>query len=113
MPARSPTNSKAKRSRQPMAHRSLAERAVYFFGLGIARLIYRITTTGREQLPAGGFLLLPNHLTWVDAIVLQIACPRKIRFIIDETYYRHRALNPVLRLAGAIPISSKRAKDGI
>ena len=94
-------------------NRSFAERALYFFGLGFARLIYRVTATGRETLPAGGFLLLPNHITWVDAIVLQLACPRRIRFIIDDAYYRNRFLNPFLRLAGCIPITSRRAKDAM
>ena len=96
-----------------MAHSSLAERALYFFGLGLARLIYRVTITGRERLPAGGFLLLPNHITWIDAILLQLAAPRPIRFIIDETYYRHRLLHPFLRLTGCIPITPRRAKEGI
>src|SRR6187551_1240834 len=91
----------------------LAERALYFFGLVFGRLIYRVTVTGREHLPAGGFLLLPNHITWVDAIILQLACPRRIRFIIDEGYYRNKYLHPVLRVAGCIPISSRRAKDAM
>lgn len=96
-----------------MAHPSLAERALYFFGLTLARLVYRVSTTGRETLPAGGFLLLPNHITWVDAIVLQLACPRPIRFIIDDTYYRNKFLHPFLRVAGCIPITSRRAKDAM
>ena len=96
-----------------MAHTPLAERALYFFGLAIARLIYHVTATGREKLPAGGFLLLPNHITWVDAIILQLACPHPIRFIIDKAYYEHRLLNPFLRLAGCIPITPRRAKEGI
>lgn len=96
-----------------MTHSSFGERVLYFFGLGLARLIYRVTAHGRETLPVGGFLLLPNHITWVDAIVLQLACPRPIRFIVDQTYYRHRLLNPFLRLAGCIPITNRRAKDAI
>src|SRR3954471_18133289 len=96
-----------------MAHSSFAERALYSVGLGLARLIYRVTATGRETLPAEGFLLLPNHITWVDAIVLQLACPRPIRFVIDDTYYRNKVLHPVLRLAGCIPITSRRAKDAM
>ncbi|MGI8820025.1 MAG: AMP-binding protein [Chthoniobacterales bacterium] len=96
-----------------MAHISVAERAFYFFGLAFARLIYRVQVEGRERLPAGGFLLLPNHITWVDAIVLQLASARRIRFLIDEGYYRHRVLHPFLRLAGCIPISPRRAKEGI
>ncbi|MEO5722464.1 MAG: AMP-binding protein [Chthoniobacterales bacterium] len=96
-----------------MEHSSTAERLLYAVGLGIARLVYRVTAIGREELPRGGFLLLPNHITWVDAIVLQLACPRPIRFIIDEAYYRNRWLNPFLRLAGCIPITSRRAKDAM
>ena len=96
-----------------MVHPSLAERALYFFGLGLARLIYRVTITGREHLPPGGFLLLPNHITWIDALVLQIACPRPIRFIIHDEYYRKRILHPFLRVAGCIPITSTRAKDAV
>ena len=96
-----------------MAHSSFRERALYFLVLGLGRLIYRIKITGQTNLPAGGFLLLPNHITWVDAIVLQIACPRRIRFIIHDEYYRIRWLHPFLRLAGCIPINSKRAKDAI
>ena len=96
-----------------MAHPSLGERALFFFGLGFARLIYRVTATGREHLPSGGFLLLPNHITFVDAIVLLLACKRPVRFIIDDSYYRHPVLHPFLRLAGAIPITSRRAKEAV
>ena len=96
-----------------MASQSLAERALYFLGRVVPRLIYRVTIFGSEKLPAGGFLLLPNHITWVDAVVLQLACPRPIRYIIDESIYRNRILNPIFRLARCIPISSRRAKDAM
>jgi acyl-[acyl-carrier-protein]-phospholipid O-acyltransferase/long-chain-fatty-acid--[acyl-carrier-protein] ligase len=96
-----------------MANSSGFERALRFFGLGLARLIYRVTTTGREQLPQGGFLLLPNHITWVDAIVLSLACPRPIRFIIDEGVYRNRFLNPFFHAIGCIPITTRKAKDAM
>jgi len=74
---------------------------------------YKITTHGMERLPEGGFLMLPNHLTWIDAIMLQLACPRTIRFVVWETYYYSRMLRPFLSFIGAIPISNIRAKDAI
>src|SRR2546423_1460690 len=89
------------------------ERRLRFFGLGFARLVYRVTTVGLERLPEGGFLLLPNHISWVDAIVLLLACPRPIRFIIDEGVYRNRFLHPVLRAVGCIPITARKAKEGM
>ncbi|PYJ09100.1 MAG: AMP-dependent synthetase [Verrucomicrobia bacterium] len=96
-----------------MVKSSAAERVLRFFGLGLARLIYRVTTTGLENLPEGGFLLLPNHITWVDAIVLGLASPRPIRFIIDAAVYRNPFLHPVLRAVGCIPITSRKAKDAM
>src|SRR5216110_2865361 len=96
-----------------MANPSGFERVLRFFGLGLARLIYRVSTMGLERLPKGGFLLLPNHITWVDAIVLLLACPRPIRFIIDEGVYRNPILNPVLRAISCIPITGRKAKDGM
>lgn len=96
-----------------MAKSSATERALRFFGLGFARLIYRVTVTGVDQLPSGGFLLLPNHITWVDAIVLLLASPRPIRFIVDEGVYRNRFLHPALRAVGCIPITPRKAKDAM
>ena len=96
-----------------MSTPSSFEPVLRFFGLGLARIIYRVSTNGLESLPEGGFLLLPNHITWVDAIVLSLACPRPIRFIIDEGVYRNRFLNPVLHAVGCIPITARKAKDAM
>jgi acyl-[acyl-carrier-protein]-phospholipid O-acyltransferase/long-chain-fatty-acid--[acyl-carrier-protein] ligase len=96
-----------------VANLSGSERLLRFFGLPFARLLYRVTTTGADKLPPGGFLLLPNHITWVDSIVLSLACPRPIRFIIDEGVYRNPALNPILRAVSCIPITARKAKGGM
>lgn len=92
---------------------SIPERLLRGAGHFFLRLLYRVTPHGAEQLPAGGFLLLPNHLTWVDALVLQLACPRPIRFIISEDIYKIPFLQPILRIFGCLPISPKHAKDAV
>jgi acyl-[acyl-carrier-protein]-phospholipid O-acyltransferase/long-chain-fatty-acid--[acyl-carrier-protein] ligase len=79
----------------------------------IVRTVYRVHVTGLENLPEGGCLLLPNHVTWVDAVVLQAACPRPIRFIVYEPIYRNPVLNPIFRLLKAIPITTRKAKDAV
>jgi acyl-[acyl-carrier-protein]-phospholipid O-acyltransferase/long-chain-fatty-acid--[acyl-carrier-protein] ligase len=84
-----------------------------FVGRLLVACTYRVRTFGLENLPEGGFLLLPNHLTWVDAVVLQAACPRSIRFIIDEGIFKLRWLNPIFRIIQALPISSRHAKEGV
>jgi acyl-[acyl-carrier-protein]-phospholipid O-acyltransferase / long-chain-fatty-acid--[acyl-carrier-protein] ligase len=92
---------------------SASERAVYLFGCGLARLVYRVKAIGLENLPSGGFLLVPNHITWVDAIILQLACPRPVRFVIDEEFYRKPVLHPPLRMVRAIPIDRRKPREAI
>src|SRR5688500_16849477 len=92
---------------------SLTDRLFRFVAQSVARLIYRVTAFGEDELPERGFLLLPNHLTWVDAIVLQLACPRPIRFVVYEDIFNLPLLNPLFRAVGAFPISAKRARDTV
>src|SRR6266567_3475666 len=96
-----------------MAYMSASERALYFFGRRLARCVYRVTAFGTDNLPEGGFLLLPNHISWVDAIVLQLACPRPIRYIIDQEFYRKPTLRLLLRLVGCIPIDARHSHSAI
>ena len=77
------------------------------------RCFYRVTALGINNLPEGGFLLLPNHISWVDAIVLQLTCPRPIRYIIDEEFYRKPLLHPFLRLVQCIPIDTRHSHSAI
>jgi acyl-[acyl-carrier-protein]-phospholipid O-acyltransferase/long-chain-fatty-acid--[acyl-carrier-protein] ligase len=80
----------------------------------LGRTFYRVTPIGLEALPAtGGVLLLPNHISYVDAVILQLACPRPIRFLVYDQIYRARFLHWGLRLLGAIPISPKIARTAI
>jgi acyl-[acyl-carrier-protein]-phospholipid O-acyltransferase / long-chain-fatty-acid--[acyl-carrier-protein] ligase len=92
---------------------SAAERALYFFGRLLVRCFYRVVPLGLENIPAGGFLLLPNHITWIDAIVLQLACSRPIRYVIDQEYYQNPILHPVLRTLGCIPINIRHSHSAI
>ena len=72
-----------------------------------------MTALGLENLPSGGFLLLPNHISWVDAIVLQLACPRPIRYVIDEEYYHKPILHSLLRVLGCIPINTHHSHPAV
>src|SRR6266516_4395182 len=96
-----------------MASMSAAERTLHFFARPLVRCFYRVTALGREHLPKGGFLLLPNHITWVDAIVLQSACLRPIRYIVDEEFYRKPLLHPFLRTVRCIPINVRYSHSAI
>src|SRR5437764_14112789 len=96
-----------------MSSMSAPERALYFFGRLLVRCFYRVTALGFENIPTGGFLLLPNHITWIDAIVLQLACSRPIRYVIDQEHYHNPVLHPILRTLGCIPINTRNSRSAI
>ena len=82
--------------------------------LTISALHYRVTARGVENFPAdGGVLLLPNHVSYVDAIILSLASPRPVRFLSEEDFFHRPLLGRILRLFNGIPVSPRRAKDGI
>src|SRR5438105_10521543 len=92
---------------------SAPERALYFFGRLLMHCFYRFTSLRLDNISAGGFLLFPTHITWVDAIVLQLACSRPIRYIIDQEHYHNPVLHPILRTLGCIPINTRNSRSAI
>ncbi|MDQ2867304.1 MAG: AMP-binding protein [Verrucomicrobiota bacterium] len=94
-----------------MLRETLAARLLYFIALTLGRFLYRVETVG--ALPAGGCLIVPNHISWVDAIILQLATPRRVRFIIHEEFSNHGLLHPILTRAQVIPIHPARPREAI
>ncbi len=85
-----------------------------FIASVIARLLYRVRTSGLEHLPAhGGVLLIANHITYVDVVVLQLVCPRPIRFIGHKGLRRNRFFNWCFDISGCIGISSEQPREGM
>jgi 1-acyl-sn-glycerol-3-phosphate acyltransferase len=71
--------------------------------------IYRLDKRGIDLIPATGpALLVSNHVSFVDALVIAAACPRPIRFIMDHNVFRWPVLNFVFRETRAIPIASAK-----
>ncbi len=79
---------------------------IRFLILVLTRITYRIRTTGDENIPgAGPALLISNHVTWSDALILAARQQRHIRFMLDRSVYRNHWLNPLFRLMKVIPVS--------
>jgi len=89
----------------------------YFLELiasSIAHVLYRVRTSGAENIPAtGGVLLIANHISYVDVIVLQLACRRPIRFVGHQGLRRNPFFNWVFEVSGCIPISSEQPRKGL
>jgi len=71
--------------------------------------LYRIRVKGRENIPErGGALLVANHMSWVDALLLIASTDRPIRFLMYEPIYRKPFIHPFARILACIPISSEQ-----
>ncbi|HYC69589.1 MAG TPA: MFS transporter [Opitutaceae bacterium] len=79
----------------------------------IGPLFYKVRVRGWEHLPAGGGLILCNHLSYVDAVVLQIASPRVIRFVAFAGFARSPVMRYLFRALGVIPVAPDKPLKGI
>ncbi len=85
-----------------------------FTVLGLIRVIYRTRSLHPERVPeSGGALLICNHVSYVDALVLSATCDREVIFTVFEGFFNNPFLARFMRLFGVVPISEKRAKDAI
>jgi len=83
----------------------------------IARLFasqYRIEVLGFKNIPGqGGVLMLGNHISWLDWAMIQIACPRPVRFVMHREIYQRWYLKWFLDFFGVIPISGGKSQASL
>ena len=71
--------------------------------------IYRLEKSGLEKIPEEGpAVLVCNHVSFVDALIIAAACPRPIRFVMDHNIFRVPVLSFIFRTARTIPIAPKK-----
>lgn len=68
--------------------------------------IYRINIVGQEHVPVRGpALLVCNHMSHVDGLLVGACSQRFVRFLIYRPFYELKGLNWLFRLMGAIPVA--------
>ncbi|MHC3994382.1 1-acyl-sn-glycerol-3-phosphate acyltransferase [Thiomicrolovo sp. ZZH C-3] len=79
----------------------------------LVSLRYRVRGEGREHVPAAGaVLLLGNHVSWMDWLLVQIALRRRLlRYMMERAIYEWKALGWMFRLGRTIPVSPKASKQ--
>ncbi|MGC3875111.1 MFS transporter [Halomonas sp. GXIMD04776] len=79
----------------------------------LMHVLYRLRFAGRAHIPTKGpALVVCNHVSFMDALILGGACPRPMRFLMDQPIYESPWLNWFFRIAGAIPVDSDRRDPG-
>jgi len=71
--------------------------------------IYRVRKAGIDRIPdEGPAVIVCNHVSFVDALIIMAASPRPVRFVMDHHIFRIPILSFVFRTGRAIPIASAK-----
>lgn len=74
-----------------------------------SRLVYRFKVRGDENIPVqGAAILVCNHVSFIDAVLLMAASPRPIYFVMDHRIFKLPVLGWMFKLAKAIPIAPQK-----
>jgi 1-acyl-sn-glycerol-3-phosphate acyltransferase len=95
-------------------HATVVFRVVRFVARAVFHLLFRFDVTGRERIPNSAFVVIANHLGWMDAISLLLLFPPepRIHFLADPTsMMRNRPLWMLVRATGGI-VPVNRARHG-
>lgn len=80
----------------------------------VTRLIYRLRVRGDEHIPTDGpAIMVCNHVSFVDAIILGVVSPRPMVFLMDHRIFKQPLLGWFFRLCKAIPIAPQQENPEI
>lgn len=92
----------------------IPESFVRLVSLGIVRVLYPMKTKGLENLPTtGGVLLVANHVSYADALLISAASPRPVRFMGTSEMLRFPLMRWMYRKFNVIAVSPQKAKEAI
>jgi len=76
--------------------------------------MYRLRVTNIDKIPDdGAALLVCNHVTFVDALIIAAACRRPIRFVMYYKFFNLPVIRFVFTTAKAIPIAGRREDEAL
>lgn len=68
--------------------------------------LYRVRHDGLTHIPAEGpVVLVCNHVSFMDPLIIAGACRRPVRFVMDHRIFKIPLLNFIFRTAKAVPIA--------
>jgi acyl-[acyl-carrier-protein]-phospholipid O-acyltransferase/long-chain-fatty-acid--[acyl-carrier-protein] ligase len=80
----------------------------------VTNTLWRLRSFGTENVPRrGGALLISNHVSYVDWLMVWAACRRHVRFVVWSTYFRNPILWVFLKWVKAIPIDGQAGPKAI
>ncbi|MDK2776397.1 MAG: MFS transporter [Pseudomonadota bacterium] len=90
------------------------EFALRFMIWMLTHTMYRVTHAEMEKIPEEGpVVLVCNHVSYVDALLIASACRRPVRFVMDRSIAGMPVLKYFFRFARTIPICSPKADNDV
>ncbi|HET9330966.1 MAG TPA: MFS transporter [Steroidobacteraceae bacterium] len=87
----------------------LPEFLLRFVAWVLIHSIYRLEERGLDNIPQeGAALLVCNHVSFADALVISAACPRPIRFVMERAIFAAPVINVLARGMKAVPIAPQK-----
>jgi 1-acyl-sn-glycerol-3-phosphate acyltransferase len=76
--------------------------------------VYRLDKSGLEKIPEeGAAVIVCNHVSFVDALIIAAACRRPIRFVMDHNIFRIPVLSFIFRTGKTIPIAPAKENPAL
>jgi 1-acyl-sn-glycerol-3-phosphate acyltransferase len=90
-------------------------RTVYFFSAAGMTLGFSLRIEGRDRMPRhGAALLIANHQSFLDPVLVGLAAPRPLRYLARKTLFHHPSFTWLIRSLGAVPIDQEGlGKEGL
>jgi 1-acyl-sn-glycerol-3-phosphate acyltransferase len=85
------------------------EFAMRFLSWVLVRTLYRLRARGIENVPdEGAAVIVCNHVSYMDALILTAAIPRPVRFVMYYRIFETPVMRWIFRSAKAIPIAGAK-----
>ncbi|MFT7520258.1 MAG: 1-acyl-sn-glycerol-3-phosphate acyltransferase [Kiritimatiellia bacterium] len=103
-------------------YKQVPEFTLRFLGWMLSNIMYRLRIEGIDNIPErGGVLVVCNHVSFIDFLIVGGAIRRPARFVMDQAMSKVPVASTIFRHAKVIPITSykkdpelvKRAMDKI
>ncbi|MBU1310627.1 MAG: MFS transporter [Gammaproteobacteria bacterium] len=92
----------------------LPEFALRFAIYLLSHTMYRVNSRGLEHIPPqGAAVLVANHVSYVDALLIAGAVRRPVRFVMEKAIYDLPVANWLFKAARTIPICSKQKNEQV
>ena len=80
----------------------------------LSHTMYRVSSRGLNNIPAeGAAVLVANHVSYVDALLIGGAVRRPVRFVMEKAIYDLPVANWLFKAARTIPICSKQKDEAV